>query len=179
MSVASSHNSRPSVSRYSNSLKRTPRNEDCQRAFDRIKKDFTNPPVPGRPLLLYLSTTETSMGCVLGQHDDTGRREQAIYYLSKKLTDCESRYSPLEKTCLALVWATQRLRHYRLIRYCFSRAWTRSSISSKNRLFQAELLGGKSCCQSSISLMLPRNRCWDKLLLITLDVTLYHVTSRP
>lgn len=54
------------------------------------------------------------MGCVLGQHDDTGRREQAIYYLSKKLTDCESRYSPLEKTCLALVWATQRLRHYLL-----------------------------------------------------------------
>lgn len=59
------------------------------------------PPVPGRPLLLYLSTTDMSMGCVLGQHDDTGRIERAISYLSQKFTDYETRYSPLEKTCLA------------------------------------------------------------------------------
>jgi hypothetical protein len=52
------------------------------------------------------------MGCVLGQHDERGRKESALYYQSKKLTDYESRYSTLEKTCLALVWATQRLRHY-------------------------------------------------------------------
>lgn len=25
------------------------------------------------------------MGCVLGQHDDTGRREQAIYYIEQKI----------------------------------------------------------------------------------------------
>ncbi|XP_012477673.1 uncharacterized protein LOC105793293 [Gossypium raimondii] len=33
------------------------------------------------------------MGCVLGQHDETRRKERAIYYLSKKFTDCEARYS--------------------------------------------------------------------------------------
>ncbi|XP_057994978.1 uncharacterized protein LOC131175279 [Hevea brasiliensis] len=32
-----------------------------------------------------------SMGYVLGQHNDTGRKERAIYYLSKKFNDCESR----------------------------------------------------------------------------------------
>jgi len=28
------------------------------------------------------------MGCVLGQHDETGNKEHVIYYLSKKFTDC-------------------------------------------------------------------------------------------
>ena len=54
------------------------------------------------------------MGCVLGQHDESGRKEHAIYYLSKKFTDCETRYSLLEKTCCALVWAARRLRQYML-----------------------------------------------------------------
>jgi len=54
------------------------------------------------------------MGCILGQHDETGKKEQAIYYLSKKFTDYESRYSVLERTYCALVWAANRLRHYML-----------------------------------------------------------------
>lgn len=33
------------------------------------------------------------MGGVLGQHDDSGRKEKAIYYLSKTLLDYETRYS--------------------------------------------------------------------------------------
>jgi hypothetical protein len=52
-----------------------------------------SPPVPGRPLLLYVSTTETALGAVLAQHDDTGKKEKAIYYLSKTLLDYETRYS--------------------------------------------------------------------------------------
>src|SRR4051812_43755149 len=52
------------------------------------------------------------MGCMLGQQDETGKKEHAIYYLSKKFTDCESRYSMLEKTCCALAWASKRLRQY-------------------------------------------------------------------
>ena len=52
------------------------------------------------------------MGAVLGQHDETGRKEHAIYYLSKKFTDYEARYSTIEKTYLSLVWAAQKLRHY-------------------------------------------------------------------
>ncbi|XP_050908953.1 uncharacterized protein LOC127122699 [Lathyrus oleraceus] len=61
---------------------------------------------------MYLAVLEDSMGCVLGQHDESGRKEHAIYYLSKKFTDCESRYSLLEKTCGALAWAAKRLRKY-------------------------------------------------------------------
>ncbi|XP_058068594.1 uncharacterized protein LOC131217661 [Magnolia sinica] len=92
-------------------------NDDCQAAFDKIKKYLLNPPVlmpltPGRPLLLYISVAAEAIGYVLGQHDDTGRKEQAIYYLSLQFISYEAKYSSLEKTCLALVWATQRLRHY-------------------------------------------------------------------
>ena len=72
------------------------------------------PPVLGRPLILYLTVHERSMGYVLGQHDETGRKKQAIYYLSKKFTDYESKYSSLEKMCCALAWAAQRLRQYML-----------------------------------------------------------------
>ena len=42
------------------------------------------------------------------------RVEKAIYYLSKKMLDYETRYTPLEKACLALVWATRKLSHYLL-----------------------------------------------------------------
>ena len=59
--------------------------EECQIAFDKVKEYLTNalvlvPPMSGRPLILYLTIHERSMGCVLGQHDETGCKEQAIYY---------------------------------------------------------------------------------------------------
>ncbi|XP_019233322.1 PREDICTED: uncharacterized protein LOC109213935 [Nicotiana attenuata] len=70
------------------------------------------PPEPGRPLLLYLAVLDGSFGCILGQHDETGRKEQAIYYLSNKFTPYEARYSLLERTCCVLTWVAQKLRHY-------------------------------------------------------------------
>ncbi|RDX88013.1 hypothetical protein CR513_30445, partial [Mucuna pruriens] len=48
------------------------------------------------------------MGCVLGQHE-LGRKENVIYYLRKKFTDYEMRYSPLGCTCCALAWAARSL----------------------------------------------------------------------
>ncbi|KEH33704.1 hypothetical protein MTR_3g048535 [Medicago truncatula] len=92
-------------------------NDECQEAFDSIKNYLLEPPilvppVEGRPLILYLSVFDESVGCVLGQRDETGKKEHAIYYLSKKFTDCETRYTMLEKTCCALAWAAKRLRHY-------------------------------------------------------------------
>ena len=90
---------------------------ECQKAFDKIKEYLANPPVlvppePGRPLFLYLSVTDNSFGCVLGQHDVIGKKEQAIYYLSKKFTSYEAKYTLLEKTCCALTWVAQKLKHY-------------------------------------------------------------------
>ncbi|XP_070017937.1 uncharacterized protein [Nicotiana sylvestris] len=70
--------------------------DDCQKAFDRIKEYLSTPPVlvslePRRPLLLYLAVLDRAFGCVLGQYDEIGEKDQAIYYLSKKFTPYEAR----------------------------------------------------------------------------------------
>jgi len=72
------------------------------------------PPVPGRPLILYMTVLDEAMECMLGQHDESRKRERAVYYLSKKFSSYEINYSLLESTCCALVWAAHRLRQYML-----------------------------------------------------------------
>ena len=57
------------------------------------------------------------MGAMLAQ--EVEGKENAIYYLSKKMLEYETRYTPLEKLCLALVWATTKLRHYMLVHTVF------------------------------------------------------------
>ena len=52
-----------------------------------------------------------SLGALLSQKDDDGH-EQAIYYLIRTLIGAESRHNPIEKECLALVFAVQKTRHY-------------------------------------------------------------------
>ena len=69
------------------------------------------PPMPGRPLLLYLSVSDVALECMLAKLDDSSR-ERAIYYLSKRMLEYEMRYIMIERFCLALVWATRILRHY-------------------------------------------------------------------
>ena len=91
-------------------------NNDCQHAFEKIEECLLSPtvlvpPTPGRPLLLYLSVSDIALGCMLAQLDDSGK-ERAIYYLSKRMLEYECKYIMIERLCLALVWATKRLRHY-------------------------------------------------------------------
>ncbi|WJZ90965.1 hypothetical protein VitviT2T_010079 [Vitis vinifera] len=90
--------------------------DQCQRVFERIREYLLSPlvlapPTPGHPLLLYLSVSNIALGCMLAQLDDSGK-EQAIYYLSKRMLDYEMRYVMIERYCLALIWVTHRLRHY-------------------------------------------------------------------
>ncbi|XP_052477697.1 uncharacterized protein LOC105793435 [Gossypium raimondii] len=61
---------------------------ECEEAFNKVKQYLSNtpvlsPPNPDRPLILYLTVFDNSMGCVLGQHDESGRRERR-YIISKK-----------------------------------------------------------------------------------------------
>ncbi|PKI72102.1 hypothetical protein CRG98_007489, partial [Punica granatum] len=93
--------------------------DECQKAFDTVKAYLVQPPVlvppyPNRPLILYLTIRRQSIGCMLGQKDDSSHTERAIYYLSKKFTEGESNYPEIEKMCCALVWVMQRLRQYTL-----------------------------------------------------------------
>ncbi|BFG30706.1 hypothetical protein CerSpe_169800 [Prunus speciosa] len=71
------------------------------------------PPKRGRPLKLYISASENSIGSLLAQDNDD-KKEQAVYYLSRILTATEWKYSPIEKLCLALYFTATKLRHYML-----------------------------------------------------------------
>ncbi|CAN6691094.1 unnamed protein product [Malus baccata var. baccata] len=85
-----------------------------QQAFDSIKAYLTSPPVlvppqRGKPLKLYISASKKSIGSLLAQNNEGGN-EQAIYYLSKILTEVETRYSPVERLCLALYFTASKLK---------------------------------------------------------------------
>ncbi|XP_030923202.1 uncharacterized protein LOC115950091 [Quercus lobata] len=69
-----------------------------------MKPPILVPPVPEKPLL----------GALLAQYLEETGKENTIYYISKKMLPYEEKYSPLEKTCVALVWATHKLKHYML-----------------------------------------------------------------
>ena len=69
------------------------------------------PATLGHSLLLYFSISDIALGCMLALLKDSGK-ERAIYYLSKRMIDYETRYVMIEHFFLAMVWATQRLRHY-------------------------------------------------------------------
>ncbi|XP_022764236.1 uncharacterized protein LOC111309440 [Durio zibethinus] len=118
--------------------------EECQEAFDKIKQYLSNPPVlvppvPGKPLILYLTVCESSMGCVLGQQDEASRKERAIYYLSKKFTEYESKYSSLEKMCCALAWTAKRLRQYML----YHTTWLIAKLDPIKYIFEKPSLSGR------------------------------------
>ncbi|KAM1084622.1 hypothetical protein ACFX19_023303 [Malus domestica] len=84
-----------------------------QKAFDSIKAYLTSPPmlVPpqrGKPLKLYISASEKSIGSLLAQNNEGGN-EQTVYYLSRILTEVETRYFPIAKLCLALYFTARRI----------------------------------------------------------------------
>ncbi|CAL2259881.1 unnamed protein product [Prunus armeniaca] len=85
--------------------------EQHQQAFEEIKHYLSNPPVlsppkRGRPLKLYVSASEVSIGSLLVQDNKEGK-EQAVYYLSRTLTEVERKYSAIERLCLALYFTTK------------------------------------------------------------------------
>ncbi|KAM2335690.1 hypothetical protein ACFXTH_013074 [Malus domestica] len=92
--------------------------DEHQAAFTQIKVSLTTPPVlippqRGKPLKLYISAAEKSIGCLVTQDNDAGR-EQAIFYLSRNLNQPEINYSVVKKLCLAVFFATSKLQHYML-----------------------------------------------------------------
>ena len=91
-------------------------NEECQKAFNKIKEYLMNSPVlklprQGKPLILYLDLEKNAMGAMLAQEGPEGI-EHAMYYLSKKFLPYEEKYDLVEKTCLIMIWVTRKLRHY-------------------------------------------------------------------
>uniref|UniRef100_A0A2N9J4D2 Uncharacterized protein n=1 Tax=Fagus sylvatica TaxID=28930 RepID=A0A2N9J4D2_FAGSY len=74
----------------------------CEPLFKLLRKD------------VKIKWTEDCRKPLTRSRNKTGKKEQAIYYLSKKFTEPETRYLLVEKTCCALAWASKKLRQYML-----------------------------------------------------------------
>ena len=74
------------------------------------------PPQQGKPFKLYILVDNQRIGLSLMQEFEG--KEQVVFYLSWRLLDPETRYSPVEKLCLCLYFSCTKLRHYLLSAEC-------------------------------------------------------------
>ena len=75
---------------------------------------------------------------MLAQEDDD-KNERAIYYLSKRFHNYEIRYTSIENSCFALVWAIQKLRHIILP----FQTWVVARMDPLKYLFKKPALSGR------------------------------------
>ena len=95
---------------------RTEWGEECDRAFLATKQYLTEPsilvsPGHGDTLYLYLATSEIAVSVALFKECED-EKLRPVFFISKSLTDTETRYTHLEQAALALWTAAQKLRPY-------------------------------------------------------------------
>ena len=78
-----------------------------QKTFEEIKEYMKSPPmlVPpqqGKPFKLYVLVDSQTIESTLMQEFEG--KERVVFYLSRRLLDPETRYSPIEKLCLCLYY---------------------------------------------------------------------------
>uniref|UniRef100_A0A2N9HPE1 Uncharacterized protein n=1 Tax=Fagus sylvatica TaxID=28930 RepID=A0A2N9HPE1_FAGSY len=90
-------------------------NEESDRAFERLKKYLSTPPLlsspkEGEPLYIYLAASDKAVSAAIVRNG-LGE-QQSVYYTSKTMSGAETRYLPLEKSALALFTTAKKLPHY-------------------------------------------------------------------
>jgi len=71
--------------------------------------------------------------------EDNDKDERAMYYLSKRFHDYETRYTSIEKLGFTLVWAIQKLRHIILP----FQVWIVARMDPLKYLFEKLALSGR------------------------------------
>ena len=89
--------------------------EESELALQHFKKYLTEPPLLSTPeegelLHVYLAVSEYAVSSVLLR--EVANEQRPIYFVSKTLSDCQTRYLPLEKLILALIVTSRKLMHY-------------------------------------------------------------------
>lgn len=90
--------------------------ESYQQSFNHINQYLLNPlvlihPKDGFPFYLYLSAMNFILGVMLIQNNEQAK-EQAIYYLNRTPMVCELKYVYIDKVCLEIIFANNKLKHY-------------------------------------------------------------------
>ena len=86
----------------------------CEKAFQDLKEYLMQAPMltapePIKDLFMYLSVSDHAVSAMLLRDQEV---QLPVYYINKTLVDVETRYLPLKKLVLALVYATRKLPHY-------------------------------------------------------------------
>ncbi|KAK4389868.1 Retrovirus-related Pol polyprotein from transposon.6 [Sesamum angolense] len=89
--------------------------EDCQEAFDELKRALTSAPIIqlpdwSTPFEIMCDASNYAVGAVLGQKFE--KTHHVIYYASKTLDAAQCNYSTTEKELLAIVFALDKFRSY-------------------------------------------------------------------
>ncbi len=89
----------------------------CEEAFNTLKERMCSDPVLQSPnfdqrFLVQVDASEKGIGAVLAQ--GTAGEEKPVVFLSRKHLPRETRYSTIEKECLAIKWSLESLRYYLL-----------------------------------------------------------------
>ena len=91
-----------------------------QQALDRIKQELRTSklisyydPDPRTPTILQCDASKTGIGAWLRQSDSQGN-EHIVAMASRSLTETESRYSNIERECLAVTYGLEKFEYYLL-----------------------------------------------------------------
>uniref|UniRef100_A0A803KCS2 Gypsy retrotransposon integrase-like protein 1 n=1 Tax=Xenopus tropicalis TaxID=8364 RepID=A0A803KCS2_XENTR len=89
---------------------------ECESAMNALKQALASSPVLAAPdfsrrFILQTDASNFGLGAVLSQVNTYGE-EHPVAYLSRKLLPREAAYATIEKECLAIVWALQKLQPY-------------------------------------------------------------------
>ena len=128
------------------------RTEDCQRAFDYMKEQFTTIPLLtysdlSKPMVLYTNASDQCVDAVLTQPSPERdrpvpgiREEISIYFLSHRLTKTQQRWLLIEKEAFTIMYALKKLDYYlsgvvftiktdhQPLRYLLEAEWTNKKI---------------------------------------------------
>ena len=90
--------------------------QEYQEAFDKVKEVLSSDPVVqlpdfSRQFFIRTDASSRGLGAALMQTDDSGQT-LPVLYASRKLLDRETRYSTVERECLAIVWAINKFSRY-------------------------------------------------------------------
>jgi len=90
--------------------------EQCQEAFNSLKKAITSTPIlifpdENKPYILEADSSNYATGGVLSQEGDDGKFHP-VAFLSKSLSEVERNYDIYDKEMLAIIRALEEWRHY-------------------------------------------------------------------
>ncbi|XP_052193952.1 uncharacterized protein LOC127802277 [Diospyros lotus] len=89
--------------------------EECELAFQQLKAYMGYAPLLSKPkdgerLVVYLGVSEHALSAALVREEEGV--QYPVFYVSKRLVDAETRYTPMEKLAYCLVAASRKLRPY-------------------------------------------------------------------